>query len=221
MLALVDVLFHVVHLSFIIINLTFWISFRTLRLAQLTLLLTLISWVGFGFVYGFGYCFLTDWHWTVKEHLGETNLPMSYIKYVLDEVTRRNWDPQAVDVGTTAALVIALVGCAIQSYRAWKDPQKLNLPALKSPRPSRPGEINYHLFDIFTFAHFGIGVVYYFLGMTFWWAFVLAWLWEFSENFLKAYVPVVFPNATADTWTNRFGDVIAVSLGWYASSLLR
>lgn len=101
----------------IVINLTFWMSFRTLKIAQVSVLLTLISWIGFGFIYGFGYCFLTDWHWMVKEKLGQTNLPPSYIKYLLDEVTGMKWDSVLVDRMTYLGLIFSLVGCLIQTIR--------------------------------------------------------------------------------------------------------
>jgi hypothetical protein len=118
-LGVLDVLFHVIHLSFIVINLTFWMSFRTLRIAQITLLLTLISWFGFGIFYGFGYCFLTDWHWQVKESLGEKNLPLSYVKYILDKVTGSDLNADMIDKGTMAALLIAVTGCVVQSIRSY------------------------------------------------------------------------------------------------------
>ncbi len=100
-----DDLFHVLHLSAIVVNLTFWVWRRTLRIAQVTLGLTLASWFGFGLVYGFGYCFLTDWHWRLKHLMGERDLPASYVKYVLDGVT-------------LAALLVSVLGCGVMTiYR--------------------------------------------------------------------------------------------------------
>ena len=119
MLQFFDIAFHVIHVTCIVINLTFWFSFRTLRIAQVTQVLTLISWFGFGFVYGFGYCFLTDWHWQIKEKLGEKNLPLSYIKYVLDHVTGSNWNADLVDKVTLACLFVAVTGCLVQSVRSY------------------------------------------------------------------------------------------------------
>ncbi len=120
MLQLIDAFFHLVHTIIIIINMTFWLSFRTLRIAQVTLLLTLMSWIGFGFYYGFGYCFLTDWHWQLKEKIGETNLPASYIKLVVDRTFGVNSDPSLVNEATTIVLALSLLGCIIQSIREWR-----------------------------------------------------------------------------------------------------
>jgi hypothetical protein len=112
-----DVIFHILHLSIILINLTFWMSFRTLKIAQATVSLTLVSWLGFGFFYGFGYCFLTDWQWQVKEKLGQTNLPASYIKYVLDLITGMNLNPELVDRMALVGLSFSVLGCLIQTIR--------------------------------------------------------------------------------------------------------
>lgn len=117
MLALLDWLLHFLHIAVILINTTFWIWPKTLRLAQVMLVLTAISWFGFGVAYGFGYCFLTDWQWQVKEKLGETGLPQSYIKYALDSLTEKDWSPVLVDSLTVLVFVISVIGCAIMSYR--------------------------------------------------------------------------------------------------------
>ena len=84
----------------------------------------------------------------------------------------------------------------------------------RKPPPAKPGEINYPMFDRFSFVHFAIGVLYYFLGFQFPTAFILAVGWELIENPLKANLPQIFPHATADTIQNAVGDIIAVSSGW-------
>jgi hypothetical protein len=117
MLQFLDSLFHVIHISIIIINMTFWFSFRTLKIAQVTLLLNMISWIGFGFWHGIGYCFLTDWNWRIKEKMGETNLPASYIKLVVDRTFKVNSDPLLVDWVTFVVLGVSLLGCLFQTIR--------------------------------------------------------------------------------------------------------
>lgn len=112
-----NVFFHVFHISIILINTTFWMSLRTLWISQITLLLTFVSWVGFGFVYGFGYCFLTDWHWQVKEHLGERDLPLSYIKLVIDRSFQTDVDSELVNQWAIIFLAISLLGCTLQTLR--------------------------------------------------------------------------------------------------------
>jgi hypothetical protein len=84
---------------------------------------------------------------------------------------------------------------------------------IRWPPPAQPGEVNYSLFDRFTFVHFAIGSLYGVVGLSFVSALCLGVAWELVENPLKAYFPQVFPNATADTLSNSFGDTAAVCAG--------
>jgi hypothetical protein len=120
MLEVYDWLFHLVHILVIVINSTFWMSFRTLKISQMTLLSTLVSWLGFGFFYGFGYCFLTDWHWQLKHQMGDVNLPPSYIKLVLDRTFRQDFDANLIDKMTIMILLVSIVGCTIQTLRYYR-----------------------------------------------------------------------------------------------------
>jgi hypothetical protein len=89
---------------------------------------------------------------------------------------------------------------------------KLQLP--RKPPPSKKGEVNYALFDRFTFVHFAIGVGYGLLGFSFLMAIALALIWELIENPLKVRITYIFPRATADTLKNSIGDGLAVFAGW-------
>ena len=112
MLTFLDIFFTTTHIVLTLFNLTGWIWPRTRRLHLITLGLTLLSWFVLGFWYGWGYCVLTDWHWQVKERLGERNLPASFIKYYADKVSGKDVDPALVDRVTLACLVFA-VGAAL------------------------------------------------------------------------------------------------------------
>ena len=70
--------------------------------------LTLFSWFGLGWFYGFGYCPSTDWHWQIKEAMGETGLPNSFIKYYMDRLTGKDWDPDLLDASVVFFGVAAL-----------------------------------------------------------------------------------------------------------------
>ncbi|MBK8563290.1 MAG: DUF2784 domain-containing protein [Saprospiraceae bacterium] len=98
------------HLLLILFNLTGWIWKRTRRAHLLVICLTLASWTLLGFFYGVGYCPLTDWHWAVLEKIGKTDLPNSYLKYLLDLVTGMDWNAKLVDGMAVAGLAIALIG---------------------------------------------------------------------------------------------------------------
>jgi hypothetical protein len=109
MLHLLDIFFVVFHTSLIILNLFGWIWKRT-RLANLiTLLLTGSSWLFLGLIVGTpGYCPLTDWHFTILEKLGKTDLPYSYIKYLADRITGLDIDARLADAVTLYGFVVAL-----------------------------------------------------------------------------------------------------------------
>ena len=106
---ILDIFFLTIHSLLIVFNLFGWI-WKPLRIANLiSLLLTLSSWVILGFFYGFGYCPLTDWHWKVLRHLGESDIPASYIKYLADRIFGYNFNPVFVDYCTGSFFTVAFV----------------------------------------------------------------------------------------------------------------
>lgn len=116
MLVFLNIIFTIFHLAFTVFNLTGWIWKRTRKAHLVTLGLTLASWFIFGIWYGWGYCFLTDWHWQVKEKLGEKNLPNSFIKYFADKITGKDIDPSLVDNVTLGCLVFAILASVYVNF---------------------------------------------------------------------------------------------------------
>ena len=106
--AFLDIFFVVFHTLLIGFNLTGWIWKRTRRLHLVVIGLTFLVWLVCGLFHGFGYCPCTDWHWDVKRRLGETDLPLSYIKYYADALTGVDWDARLVDRVVTGLGVLAL-----------------------------------------------------------------------------------------------------------------
>ena len=82
-----DIAFLVGHSALIVFNLLGWTWRKTRRLNLLSILLTVASWLALAPWYGLGYCPCTDWHWQVKEALGQTDLPNNYITYLFDAWT--------------------------------------------------------------------------------------------------------------------------------------
>ena len=113
MLLFLDLLFTIIPVALIVFNLTGWIWKRTRRLHLITLLLTAASWAILGIWYGLGYCPLTDWHWQVKEKLGETALPNSFVKYILDKILGTDLPVALVDTITLYSLLAAVVAAAV------------------------------------------------------------------------------------------------------------
>ncbi|MFS4460528.1 DUF2784 family protein [Bdellovibrio sp. HCB2-146] len=116
-LHVLDYFLHILHFAVIISNLFLWWFPSTLKTSQITIVGTLISWLVCGYFYGWGYCFLTDWQWQVKDKLGEENLPYSYITYLLHKLGIYAIDPRLVDNIVAVLMIVAIIGCGIQSMR--------------------------------------------------------------------------------------------------------
>ncbi len=115
---LLDYVFVVLHGGLVVFNLTGWAFRRTRRFHLVTICLTLLSWFVLGIFYGIGYCPLTDWHWQVKERLGEIDLPNSYLKYYADQITGFSWSPMVLDM---IAVVSALSALLLSCWLNWRD----------------------------------------------------------------------------------------------------
>ena len=120
MYPLLDIFFLVFHTLLMLFNLMGWIWRKTRRLHLAVLTLTCLSWFGLGLFYGFGYCPSTDWHWQVKQELGETDLPASYVKYYLDLLTGLDWDSNFVDISVLLLGLAALGASAWLNRRDWR-----------------------------------------------------------------------------------------------------
>lgn len=107
---LLDIFFVVFHTFLIFFNLFSWIWKRTRILNLFTLIITGASWLFLGLIVGtLGYCPLTDWHFSILEKLGETDLPNSYIKYLVDRLSGLDLNASLVDNVTLYAFLAALV----------------------------------------------------------------------------------------------------------------
>ena len=107
MFTLLNVFFHATHLLIIGFVLFGWAFKRARSIHLAVVALTIVSWFGLGFFFGWGYCFWTDWHWRVRDRLG-LSYPSSYIKLFADSLTGRSWDPLVIDILTTGAFVSAI-----------------------------------------------------------------------------------------------------------------
>lgn len=116
MLRFLDILLTIAHLVLIGFNLAGWIWKRTRKAHFITLLITAACWFVLGIWKGWGYCPLTDWQWTVKERLGETNLPNSFIKYFADKITGGDINPSLVDYATLGCLVAAIIASVYVNF---------------------------------------------------------------------------------------------------------
>ncbi len=109
MLKLLDFFFIVFHSLLILFNLFGWIFRKTRVLNLVTLTLTGISWFGLGLFYGIGYCPLTDWHFNILEKMGKTDLPDSYISYLLMRFTGIRFWESNIDRLTLILFLLAFI----------------------------------------------------------------------------------------------------------------
>jgi hypothetical protein len=106
---ILDIFFVIFHTSLILFNLFGWIWKRTRKYNLVVLALTGASWLFLGLIVGtLGYCPLTDWHFSILEKTGVTNLPYSYVKYLADRLTGLDLNPSVVDDVTMYSFLAAL-----------------------------------------------------------------------------------------------------------------
>lgn len=113
--SILDIFFCLFHTILIFFNLFGWLFTKVHKLHICIITATLLSWIGLGFFYGWGYCFLTDWHFQVLYKLGETNLPQSYITYLVSRFLGWRLDDNMVANWTGFVFVFILIA----SYSKW------------------------------------------------------------------------------------------------------
>lgn len=103
-----DYFFLVFHSVLILFNLTGWIWSRLRKWHLACIVLTFASWGILGIWYGLGYCPLTDWHWGILRQRGVSDLPASYISYLLERLLGLSLPSEIVDGFTLGFAVLAL-----------------------------------------------------------------------------------------------------------------
>lgn len=115
-----NVFFFVFHISLILFNVFGWMIPRWRRWNLVTLGITLFSWVVLGIFYGFGYCFLTDWHYAVRGKLGLPTESNSYIHFLVTRIFGSSIPEQTVDI-VTVVVFFAVVGISVVlNVRDWR-----------------------------------------------------------------------------------------------------
>jgi len=114
-----DIFFTVFHTLLVLFILFGWIWKKTRRLNLICILLTAASWLILGIFYGIGYCPLTDWHFSILERLGHTQLPSSYITFLVTRLSGFQPDQGWVDIFTTGGLIIALIASVYFNFKSF------------------------------------------------------------------------------------------------------
>lgn len=117
MLHFLDWFFFIFHFLFVIFVLTGWIWKKTRPWNLVCILLTLSSWFLLGLIYGIGFCPFTEWHWQILDRLGRTNLPDSYISYLLIRSTGLTLPQNLVDTATVLGGIISFIISLVLNIR--------------------------------------------------------------------------------------------------------
>lgn len=116
--------------SALIVFILFGWAWRKTRPAHLLVVgLTAFSWFGLGLFYGLGYCPCTHWHWRVRLHLGYTDMPRSYIKFLVDQLTGLDAPAFWVDTVTVTAFFVA---AALSAALTVRDRRRRNTPEART-----------------------------------------------------------------------------------------
>lgn len=108
-LKLADILLVILHVLLILFIVFGWIPKKTRKIHFFVVIIVALCWFVLGIFFGFGYCPLTDLQWTIKLKLQEEELPFSFIKYLLDNITGYNFDETLIDYVTLFVFVSVLI----------------------------------------------------------------------------------------------------------------
>jgi Protein of Unknown function (DUF2784) len=109
MLQLLDIFYTILHFLIIGFNLLGWIWPKTRKAHLIGVGITAACWFILGIWFGWGYCPVTDWQWKVKEKLGETGLPDSFVEYFAEKITGTNFNTSLVNNITLFSFLAAIL----------------------------------------------------------------------------------------------------------------
>ncbi|AFG38422.1 DUF2784 domain-containing protein [Spirochaeta africana] len=116
-LEFLDRFFLLFHSALVVFNLVGWLPRRIRRLHLISIVLTLLSWVGLGYWYGWGYCLCTDWHWQVLRHLGRPAGTRSYIQYLIEQMTGLSPPVELTIMATQWVFIVLLLVTIVVNLR--------------------------------------------------------------------------------------------------------
>ncbi|KAA9035947.1 DUF2784 domain-containing protein [Ginsengibacter hankyongi] len=115
-----NIFFFVFHTIFTLFNIVGWIFQKTRKLHLITISLTAFSWFFLGIWYGWGYCFCTDWHWTVRQRLGYKDHSNSYIHFLILKLSGINLNEQMVENATLVIFLLCFILSACLNIKDWR-----------------------------------------------------------------------------------------------------
>ncbi len=119
-----DIFFLVFHTIITFFNMLGWISVKTRKVHCVTMILTGCSWFILGIWYGWGYCFCTDWHWQVRERLGQPVPFNSYVQFLVYEITGFVPDAVITDMFVATIYFLSLLITIVLNIRDYKNSKR-------------------------------------------------------------------------------------------------
>lgn len=104
-------------------NLFGWIFPAARKAHFICITITAFCWFILGIWFGWGYCPLTDWQWYIKEQLGETNLPASFITWFANKITGMRFSDKLINLSTLLLFISAAI---VSVYFNFLKPHKKN-----------------------------------------------------------------------------------------------
>lgn len=121
MLIFLDYFLTAFHLIFVLFVLSGWYWKKTRLAHRWALIFTISAWFLIGWYVGtIGYCPLTDWHWDIKRSLGETNIPSSFIQYLVENWAGLYFDKKVIDFFTVLGLLFGITLAIVKSLKKKK-----------------------------------------------------------------------------------------------------
>jgi len=124
MYSFLNIFFFIFHSALMVFIIFGWMWKKT-RVANLVVvLLTAFSWFILGIWYGFGFCPSTEWHWQVRMKLGYYDMPNSYTKFLVDNLTGLDVNQKLVDIFAVLFLMLSLFASVFTNIRDWRKKKK-------------------------------------------------------------------------------------------------
>lgn len=98
---------YLAHLALTVFAGVGWMLPASRLLNWYVIVLIFASWFGLGLRFGFTYCLLTDLQSRVRRHLGSKQPMKSFVKDLLDRITKRDLNPAYVEIGTQLAFYLS------------------------------------------------------------------------------------------------------------------
>ena len=116
-----DFLMHGIHISLVLFVLFGAFHKPWVKAHFYCIVLIWLSWLVLGAYVGtLGYCPLTQWHWQIKENMGEYNLPPSYIEYVYTYFTGKDIEDKVMSNIIAGVMLLVTIFSSFRFFRLKK-----------------------------------------------------------------------------------------------------